>query len=60
MLGDFQFLSIFCSCLVDKHSELVDCVFQFFSVVNVRHVHVFKVQNNVFNECSFLVAFWGH
>ena len=60
MLGDFWFLGIFCSCLSDKCSKLVDCAFQFFGIINVRHVHVFEVQNNVFNECSFLVTFWGH
>ena len=58
MFGNFRFLGIFCPCLVNNHPKLIDYVFQFFCVSNVRCVQVFEVQNDFFNKGSFLIAFW--
>ena len=43
MFGDLRFLGIFCPCLVNNHPKLIDYVFQFFCVPNIRHVQVFEV-----------------
>ena len=58
MFGNFRFLGIFCLYLVNNHPKLIDYVFQFFHVSNIRHVQVFEVQNDFFNKGSFLVTFW--
>ena len=58
VLGNFRFFCIFFPSLVDDCSKLINYLFQFTNVLDVGCVQILEVQNNVFNESSFLVTFW--
>ena len=57
MLGNFHFLCIFCPSLVDDCSNLMDCLFEFVSVINVGRVQALEIHNDFLDESSFLFTF---
>ena len=59
VFGNFRFFCVFCPSLVNDYSKLVDYLFEFIDVFNVRCVQTLEVQNDVLDESSFLVTFWG-
>ena len=57
MLGDFQFLCVFCLSLVNDCSNLMDCLLEFVNVIDVGCVQALEVQNDILDESSFLFTF---